>query len=141
MAFGVDDAIAAGLQIINKFIPNPEQREQAALELAQLKAAQETAELQADTAIAIEQAKTNAVEASNINIFISGWRPAAGWACVSALVYQMLLRPIFGWIMVNLAGWSLPPALETDTLMTLLFGMLGLGGYRMAEKMKGVASK
>jgi len=39
--------------------------------------------------------------------------------------------------MQNLFGWTLPPQLEMDTLMTVLFGMLGLGAYRTVEKVKG----
>lgn len=141
MAFGIDDVIGGILTIANKFIPDPAQQEEMALELAQLKATQETAKLQADTAIAVEQNKVNEVEASNINLFISGWRPAAGWCCIGGLTYQMMFRPVIGWIFINLFAWSMPPSLDTDTLMTLLFGMLGFGGFRMAEKMKGVASK
>ena len=31
------------------------------------------------------------------------------------------------------------PAFDMDSLMTVLLGMLGLGGLRTAEKIKGVA--
>jgi hypothetical protein len=30
------------------------------------------------------------------------------------------------------------PAMDLNTLMTLLFGLLGLGGYRTIEKLKGI---
>jgi len=37
--------------------------------------------------------------------------------------------------------WSLPapPLLDTASLVSLLFGMLGLGGYRTYERVQGKA--
>jgi hypothetical protein len=49
----------------------------------------------------------------------------------------VLARPILGWLAMNLWKWDMPPGLEMDTLMTLLFGMLGLGAYRTAERIRG----
>ena len=104
------------------------------------------AELQADitktgmnneTSVQVAQTEVNKVEAGSGNLFIAGWRPACGWACVGGLVYQVMFRPIVGWIMSNIFHWSLPPELDINTLGTLLFGMLGLGAYRSAEKIKG----
>lgn len=141
MTFGIDDAAAAFFQIVNKFIPDPAQKAAAIQEHEKLVQEMNLAVLNADIQAQIGQIEINKVEAANTNLFVSGWRPAAGWVCVSALAYQMILRPILGWIMTNLIGWSMPISLETDTLMTLLFGLLGLGGFRMAEKIKGVANK
>lgn len=84
------------------------------------------------------QIDVNKEEAKHTSIFVAGWRPAVGWACVGGLVYQLLMRPLLGWVATNLWGWSEPPTLDFDTLMTLLFGMLGLGGYRTFEKFKKV---
>jgi hypothetical protein len=92
-----------------------------------------------DQAIQLGQIEVNKEEAKSLSWFTSGWRPAVGWACVGGLVYQLMFRPIFGWVAQNIGGWTMPPSLEIETLMTLLFGMLGLGAYRTAEKVKGVA--
>jgi hypothetical protein len=36
------------------------------------------------------QTQVNKVEAANPNLFVSGWRPAAGWVCTLAmLVYYI----------------------------------------------------
>jgi hypothetical protein len=92
-----------------------------------------------DASLQIAQTEVNKEEAKSSSLFVSGWRPAVGWSCVCGLVYQFLFCPIFGWMASNISGWSLPPSLDTDTLMTLLFGILGLGVYRTAEKFKGVS--
>lgn len=85
------------------------------------------------------QSEVNLEEAKSDSLFKSGWRPAAGWVCVSALGYQFLARPVFSWLAENMLAWKAMPSLETDTLMTLLFGLLGLGAYRMVEKLRDKA--
>lgn len=68
------------------------------------------------------------------------WRPAAGWICVLALLYQFVLRPllILFLILNNITIDFNIISLDEASLMTLLFGMLGLGLYRTTEKLKGV---
>lgn len=92
-----------------------------------------------DSTIAAAQAEINKAEAGSSSLFKGGWRPAVGWICASALAYQMIFRPLLAWVSVIYA-WMPPPSLELDTLLTLLFGMLGLGVMRTAEKFKGVAA-
>lgn len=89
--------------------------------------------IEQETAIALEQSKTNQIEAQSSSLLQSGWRPMTGWVCVSALGYQMVIRPLVEWISINYA-WMPPPSLELDTLLTLLFALLGLGAYRTYEK-------
>lgn len=97
------------------------------------------ATLESQTTLAKAQADTNIAEAQSGSLFRGGWRPAVGWVCVFALGYQMVLRPLITWGAQNWLAMP-PPSLELDTLLTLLFGMLGLGAMRTAEKFKGVAS-
>lgn len=89
--------------------------------------------LDLEAQIAASQSATNQIEAGSESVFKSGWRPAIGWICGSALGYQMLLRPLLGWGSQALA-WMPPPSLEMDTLLTLLFAILGLGAYRSYDK-------
>jgi len=124
MAFGIDDAISAGLQIVNKFIPDPAAAAQAEQELR--------ASLQAWDA---KQDETNTAEAANPNLFVSGWRPAIGWVGAIGLLYQYLLRPV-----AVGAGWHDLPALD-QSLMELVTAMLGMAGLRTYEKTLGVHAK
>jgi len=98
----------------------------------------EKATLEFEAEIARNQAEINKIEAASESIFKSGWRPMVGWVCVSGLAYQLVFRPLLEWGS-SIYQWMPPPSLELDTLMTLLFAILGLGGYRMAEKIKGAA--
>jgi hypothetical protein len=76
------------------------------------------------------QIEVNKVEAANPSLFVAGWRPAIGWACVAGTVYSVLLSPLF----------HLPMA-DTSFLETILLGILGIGGgLRTIEKVKGVST-
>lgn len=126
--FGIDDAIAAGLKVLDKFVPDPEAKARAEGELR--------AALQAwDSG----QMAVNAAEAANPNLFTSGWRPWIGWTCGAALCFQYVVSPLAVWG-AALAGHPIPvpPALD-NILWELMFGMLGMGGLRTFEKIKGVA--
>lgn len=120
--FGIDDAIAAGLRVLDKFVPDPAAKAQAEADLR-------TALIGLDTA----QTQVNAAEAANPNLFVSGWRPAIGWIGAGGLAYQFILRPI----LIGL-GWVSLPGLD-NMLFELVFAMLGFGGLRTYERIKGVA--
>lgn len=94
------------------------------------------------------QTEINKVEAASQNLWVSGWRPAVGWCGVLAMFYQFFLYPImvWGWTLMQSNGWiSLgllaPPILDTDALWVILTGILGIGGMRTVDKIKGVATK
>ena len=128
MSFGIDDAIAAGMKVLDKFVPDPEAKAKAETALR-------------DSLLSWDKAQSdvNAVEAASASVFVSGWRPFIGWTCGLALAYQFVLSPIFVWIGLC-AGFHppVPPKLD-DTLWQLVFAMLGMGGLRTLEKLKGVA--
>ena len=90
------------------------------------------------------QVQLNQIEARHRSIFVAGWRPAVGWVCVFGLAYTFIIRP-FGIVVLNVlsAMGKLPegltaPAIETGELLSLLFGMLGLGALRSYEKKAGL---
>ena len=126
-------------KVIDKAIPDPEAKARAQIELLKLQQeGQFRAEENALT-LAMGQIAVNTEEAKSGSLFIGGWRPCIGWTCAGGLLYQFLFRNLLGWVMENLGHWTYPPALEMETLITLTFGMLGLGAYRSIEKVKGVA--
>jgi hypothetical protein len=124
MAFGIDDAVAAGLQVLNKFIPDPEAKIKAEADLR-------------DALLQIDQAQTqvNVAEAQTGSLYMAGWRPAIGWIGAGGLFYLYVFRPLA----IGL-GWSGLPGLDNG-LYELVLSLLGFGGLRTYEKIKGVASK
>ena len=118
--------------LLDKFIEDKDQKAKLAHEIATM------AEKQAHEAN-MAQVEVNKAEAKHRSIFVAGWRPFVGWICAVALGYHFVLHPIIlfgaGW-----AGVEIPdlPAFDMDSLMTVLLGMLGLGGLRSYEKSKGL---
>lgn len=123
--------------LFDKIIPDPQAAAEAKLRALELAQRGELAVLGADMQLALGQMEINKAEAAT-DMFRGGWRPATGWTCVAGLIYQFLLVPLLPWI-VTVAGGTVPelPAIDNDTLMVLLTGMLGLGGLRTFEKVKG----
>lgn len=138
----LDGLIAAGLKILDKVIPDPTAKSEAQYKLLQLAQTGELAELDAEFKLALGQLEVNKVEATSSDPFVAGWRPAVGWVCVGGFAYVVLIQPLLPWV-VNAAGAQVPPLpnIDTSVLLTLLIGMLGLGGLRTTEKIKGVATK
>lgn len=142
MGLNIPDLLSGGLfdfagKVLDRVIQDPTAKAAAQLELAKLNQNGQLEQLKSDTQLALGQIEVNKVEAASESLFKSGWRPAAGWMCVAAMGYQFLFRSIIGWVAQQAFGWSLPPSLEIDTLMTVLFGLLGLGAYRTVEKVRG----
>ncbi len=118
--------------LLDKFVEDKDQKNALAHEIATL------AEKQAHQA-AIAQVEVNKEEAKSRSVFVAGWRPFIGWTCGVALAYHFVLAPIiiFG---TTVFGVQIPelPVFDMDSLMTVLLGMLGLGGLRTYEKSKGL---
>lgn len=113
--------------ILDKFIPDADEKAKLAHEIATL------AQKQAHES-AMAQVKVNEQEAQHRSIFVAGWRPFVGWTCGLALFYHFLVQPILVFFMDKPA-----PSFDMSTLSTILMGMLGLGGLRTFEKYKGKA--
>lgn len=80
-------------------------------------------------------------EAASPNWMVAGWRPAVGWVCAAGIAVQFVFGPLATWISGLLRHPVVVPPLDLSTLMTLLLGMLGMGGMRTYEKTKGVQNK
>ena len=79
------------------------------------------------------QAEINKIEAQHRSIFVAGWRPFIGWVCGVSLAYTYIGSPILDiWV-------DTMPKLDSETLYNLVLALLGLGGLRSREKMKGRA--
>jgi hypothetical protein len=81
--------------------------------------------------IALAQIEVNKAEAKG-NWFQSSWRPATAWVCVLGFAVNFLISPLaapFGVVV---------PQADTSTMLPVLMGMLGLGGLRTMERVKGV---
>jgi hypothetical protein len=123
--------------IIDKIFPDKDKADLAKLELFRLQQSGELALLAAEAEIVKGQLEINTEEAKSASLFVAGWRPAVGWLCVAGLTYNFVLQPLLTWVS-RIYDFDAPPQLDIEDLIMLLLGMLGLGGLRSFEKVKGV---
>jgi hypothetical protein len=118
--------------ILDKVIEDKDQKAQLAHELATM------ADRHAQD-LALAQIEVNKAEAASGSVFKGGWRPFIGWVCGGAFAYHFVLQPVIVFAVLT-AGVELPPLPEFDmaSLMTVMMGMLGLGGLRTYEKKQGI---
>lgn len=82
----------------------------------------------------ILQAEITKIEASHRSIWVAGWRPAIGWVCAVSLSFPFVVNPVMQWLTGDTG-----PVLPTDSLITLVLALVGLGGMRTFEKVKGIS--
>lgn len=122
-----------GGKIIDRLFPEPGEKAKAELELLKLTQA-------GDLQQVLAQLEINAREAQHASLFVAGWRPGAGWAGVAGLLYAAIGQPLLSWV-AAMKGLPPPPVVDSELLLYVLGGMLGLGSLRSYEKVKNVASK
>jgi hypothetical protein len=127
----ISSLVAPVSGLLDKFIEDKDQRAALAHEIATL------ADKQANEQ-ALAQIQLNSVEAAHHSLFVAGWRPAVGWVCALAMLLNFILIPFIN-LGLEFAGLELHlDLIDMQTMLPVLFGMLGLGGMRTAEKIKGV---
>lgn len=123
--------IAPVAGLLDKFIEDKDQKAQLAHDIATM------AERHMHEAN-MGQIEINKAEAQHRSMFVAGWRPFLGWGLSFAMLWHFVLAPvtIFGFAYAGMPAPDLP-VFDMDSLMTVLLGMLGLGGLRTVEKLKG----
>ena len=120
----LEELIAPVTGLLSKFIPDVDERARLSHEIATM--SQKAADANALAQIEILKADARG------SWFQSSWRPLCGYVAVLGMAVNFLISPIA-------AGFDIEiPQADAGTLMPLLLGMLGLGGMRSAERIKGV---
>jgi hypothetical protein len=116
--------------LLERWFPDPAKKAEAEAAWLQMIQEQEFKKI-------VAQLEVNAKEAMNPNLFVAGWRPFVGWCCGLGFLYSTIGQPFLVWL-AAVKGFSPPPDVDKDLLLTVLGGMLGLGILRTTEKVKGV---
>ena len=118
-----------GKTLLDRFVPDPEKKAAAEMELVRMAADGELKQV-------VAQLEINAREAAHPSVFVAGWRPGFGWAGVAGFTYATIVQPLLSWV-AQIKGWPLPPVLNMDLMWVVITGMLGIGGLRSVEKIRG----
>jgi len=110
--------------LLDKFVEDKDQKAALAHEISTMadRHAQE---------LALAQVEVNKAEAASGSVWKGGWRPFVGWVCGTAFAYHFVIQPLAIFV-VAAYGMEIPalPEFDMGQLMTVLMGMLGLGGLR-----------
>ena len=127
-----------GGKLIDRLWPDPAEREQAKLELAKMQQTGELAQLTAETELAKGQLAINAEEVKSEDNFVRRWRAFIGWVGGAAIAYHFIIQPFISYIAALCGATVMPPVIDGVLLFNLVAALLGFGGMRTYEKMKGV---
>lgn len=126
--------LGIGAKLIDRLFPDPAQAADAKLKLLEMQQNGELASMTAQTDI-------NKIEAANVSVFVSGWRPFIGWVAGSACAWNWLGLPIATFLLTATGHPTNMTPADLGQMMPVLMGLLGLGGLRTIEKINNVASK
>ena len=128
----IADAIAAVIgKVIDRAWPDEAKKAEALLELEKLRQSGELQQI-------MGQLEVNRAEAAHPDRFVAGWRPFIGWVCGTALAWHYVGSGLLVWLLALAGRSTIMPTVDLGDLIVILLGMLGLGGLRTAEKVKGV---
>ena len=119
-----------GKSLIDRIFPNPAEKAKAEMEMMVLLQTQDMQKV-------MGQLEVNAAEAASPHMFVAGWRPFVGWCCGLGFLWAAIGQPVFAYF-ATVKGWPVAPEVNTDVLLYVLGGMLGLGTLRTVEKSRGV---
>lgn len=124
------DPVTAGIDLVSKVVGTiwPD------------KSAQEQAQLAAALQLVQGQLDINKAEAASSSVFTSGWRPFIGWVCGAGCAWNWIGLPVTTFACAYFGHPASVSPADLSEMLPLLLGMLGLGGLRTFEKVKGVAS-
>ena len=120
----IDLLVGPVTSLLDKVIPDADTKAKLAHEIA-------TMSEKHHQRVMLEQIVVLKLDAKG-NWFQSSWRPLAGYTCVLGLMVNFLISPIAAGFGVDI------PQADAGVMMPLLLGMLGLGGARSFERVKGV---
>lgn len=120
-----------GKGLMDRWFPDPAKKAEAEAQFMLLMQEQDFKKV-------LGQLEVNAAEAASPHLFVAGWRPFVGWCCGLGFLWATIGHPLVSWV-ATARGWPAPPAIDTEVLLYVLGGMLGLGTLRSFEKTKGVA--
>ena len=110
------------IDLVKKFIPDRALQDQAVSEISTI--VNEAAAKVGDAML---------IDAHSLRFFNSGWRPALGWIGAAGLGSHYLIFPVVGMF------YPVSSPLDVGGLISLVMALLGLGGLRTVERIKGKA--
>jgi hypothetical protein len=134
MAFDpITEGINLASTVLNKFFPDADTKLKGEL-------TQAANEINNQHQLELAQLQANVEQAKHPSIFVAGARPAAMWVGVITLLYNGIGMSLLSWVALCF-GLPVPPVIPDTGAVTALFALLGIGGLRTYDKVKGIDTK
>lgn len=130
----IDNIANLANTVINKLFPDKTQAEKDQLASQMQLATQEYNLVQS-------QLDINKIEAGNSNLFVSGWRPSIGWVCSVTYAANYIFIPVLINPILHLCNQPPIQSIPVGEITPVLMAMLGFGGLRTFERVKGAIPK
>ncbi len=121
------------MEVAGRFLPEDKEKRAAAEREIEAQLTMHLAKID------LAQLEINKVEAASRSLWVSGWRPAVGWCCVTAMSLNFVVFPLASFVLAQTGYLVKLPTLDMSEMMPVLMGLLGLGGLRTVEKIKQVS--
>jgi hypothetical protein len=121
------------MEVAGRFLPEDKEKRAAAEREIEAQLTMHLAKID------LAQLEINKVEAASRSVFVSGWRPAVVWCCVTAMSLNFVVFPLASFVLAQTGHLVELPTLDMSEMMPVLMGLLGLGGLRTVEKIKQVS--
>jgi hypothetical protein len=116
-------------------------------ELLLLAARVEAIKQTADFELQKAQIEINLEDAKSGRLFQGGWRPATGWGAAFAVVIYPIIQAMLPWALAmigvilgkDVSHLPVLPSISQEMSGNLLWALLGFGGLRSFDKLKGLA--
>ena len=123
---------------------SPEKKAEIEQQLLAMEAAANKAAADYDTAQMQGQVELMKLDAQSGDKFRAYGRPSAIWICVAGLAYSFLVQPFLPWAVetvCSVTGYVSVikplPVLNGEVLLAMASSLLGIGGMRSLERVKG----
>ena len=115
---------------IDKIWPDPAKAAEAKVALLQAQQAGLFKEMDAELQTNLAQIAANAVSEAKPGL---SFRDGAGWVCVIGFGVT-IMKPLIEWGCALASHPITLPSVDTSTITTMLFALLGIGGMHVYEK-------
>jgi holin (3TMs family) len=134
---GAEEAVGKIADVVSKFFPDKTE-----IEKAQIAGALQVQLANIQNAAAQLAAQTNIDQAEAASVDkINHWRGALGWVSTAGVAVAFVLIPVVKIAIAIIHGDPIPD-MDTQTLLEILGGMLGITGLHITDrKLNGAASK
>ena len=139
---GLASLFTIGVKLIDELYTSDEEKAEQFAKLTKLQQDGNLEQMKLEVGVLQGQMSINAKEAEHSSVFVAGARPFIIWVGGFSLAWSGVIHPLLTWAWAFAAvEGTPPPMIDSSQLMAIVSGLLGVGGMRSYDKVKGTNTK